>query len=75
MQEVEKICPRLYRELPSDTKMTARELFTHTNKDMVKAEEEWMKGTATSYIVIEAFIITIMFIATFTIFDGNDQNT
>jgi hypothetical protein len=50
MQEVEKICPRLCRELPSDTKMTARELFTHTNKDMVKAEEEWMKGNTKKVI-------------------------
>jgi hypothetical protein len=34
-----------------------------------------MKGTATSYTVIGALIITIMFTATFTVPDGNDQNT
>ncbi|XP_059438994.1 uncharacterized protein LOC132171636 [Corylus avellana] len=74
-KEVERICLPWIKEIRNDTKMTARELFTHNHKDMMKEGEIWMKGTATSSTVIGALIITIMFTAAITVPGGNNQNT
>ncbi|KAM0955810.1 hypothetical protein ACFX2I_024067 [Malus domestica] len=56
-------------------KMTPRELFTKGHKEMVKAGEKAMKGTATSCTVVGALIVTIMFAAAFTVSGGNNQDT
>ncbi|XP_062175686.1 ankyrin repeat-containing protein NPR4-like isoform X2 [Alnus glutinosa] len=74
-KEVERICPPIDKEFRNNMMMTARELFTHNHKDMVKEGEKWMKDTASSCTVVGALIITIMFTAAFTVPGGNNQNT
>ena len=72
---MESHCLPWIKEIRNDTKMTARELFTHNHQDMMKEGEKWMKNTATSSTVIGALIITIMFTAAITVPGGNNQNT
>ncbi|CAN6542997.1 unnamed protein product [Malus baccata var. baccata] len=45
------------------------------HKELLKDGEKWMKDTSTSYTVVNALIITIMFAAAFTILGGNHQET
>jgi hypothetical protein len=55
--------------------MTARELFTHNHKNMMKEGEKWAKEVASACTVIGALIITIMFTAAFTVPGGyQDQD-
>lgn len=42
---------------------------------MAEKGEKWMKDTSTSYTVVDALIITIMFDVAFSVSGGNDQNT
>ncbi|CAN6708874.1 unnamed protein product [Malus baccata var. baccata] len=55
--------------------LTPPELFTEKHKELLKDGEKWMKDTATSYTVVNALIITIMFAAAFTVPGGNHQET
>jgi hypothetical protein len=75
MQKVERICPQWIKDVRNDTNMTARELFTHSHKDMMKEGEKWTKEVASACTVIGALITTIMFSAAFTVPGGNNQNT
>ncbi|KAM1512689.1 hypothetical protein ACFX1Z_024220 [Malus domestica] len=71
-KEVETIVPPKYLELTNkDEGLTPRELFTKNHSGLLKEGEKWMKETATSYIVVGALIITIMFAAVITIPGGN----
>ncbi|XP_068304351.1 ankyrin repeat-containing protein ITN1-like [Pyrus communis] len=54
-----------------DEFLTPRELFTKSHSGLLKEGEKWMKETATSYTVVGALIITIMFAAIITIPGGN----
>ncbi|XP_059435298.1 uncharacterized protein LOC132168195 [Corylus avellana] len=74
-KDVEKVCLPWIHDIRNDTNMTAKELFIHNHKDMLKEGEKWMKGTATSCTVVGALIITIMFTAAFTVPGGNNQTT
>ncbi|CAN6678777.1 unnamed protein product [Malus baccata var. baccata] len=56
-------------------RLTPPELFTEKHKELLKDGEKWMKDTSTSYTVVNALIITIMFAAAFTIPGGNHQET
>ncbi|KAL4599454.1 hypothetical protein ACB092_11G128400 [Castanea dentata] len=53
---------------------TPQELFTETHKELVNKGEKWMKETTTSYTVVGALIITIMFAVAITVPSGNDSN-
>lgn len=53
---------------------TPRERFTEEHKDLAKAGEEWMKGTASSCTVVAALIITVVFAAAFTAPGGNNND-
>ncbi|KAM1712609.1 hypothetical protein EV2_024118 [Malus domestica] len=55
--------------------LTPPELFTEEHKELLKDGEKWMKDTSTSYTVVNALIITIMFAAAFTVPGGNNQET
>ncbi|KAM1953953.1 hypothetical protein EV2_024134 [Malus domestica] len=55
--------------------MTPPELFTKTHKKLHEEGQKWMKETASSYTVVSALIITIMFAAAFTVPGGNNQET
>ncbi|ONI21707.1 hypothetical protein PRUPE_2G082800 [Prunus persica] len=74
-KEVETIVlPRL-KEHMNDNRMTPRQLFTKSHKQLVKEGERWMKETATSCTVVGTLIITIMFAAAFTVPGGNNGET
>ncbi|KAM0954938.1 hypothetical protein ACFX2A_023889 [Malus domestica] len=66
MQEVESIVVPLSgaSSLNKDG-LTPPELFTEKHKKLLKDGETWMKDTTTSYPVVNALIITIMFAAVF----------
>ena len=55
--------------------MIARDLFTKRHKDLAKEGERWMKETATSYTVVDALIVTIMFVVVFTVPGSLRQDT
>ncbi|XP_031273414.1 uncharacterized protein LOC116131895 [Pistacia vera] len=52
---------------------TLREVFTEEHKELVEQGEKWMKGTAASYSVVAALIITIVFTAAFAV-PGDNNN-
>ena len=52
-----------------------RELFTESHKELVKEREKWIKGIASSYTVVAALIVTIMFATTITVPGGNKQDS
>ncbi|XP_068304347.1 ankyrin repeat-containing protein NPR4-like [Pyrus communis] len=71
-KEVEAIIPPRYLEWRNDDEhLTPMELFTKSHSGLLKEGEKWMKETATSYTVVGALIITIMFAAIITIPGGN----
>ncbi|KAB2610744.1 ankyrin repeat-containing protein [Pyrus ussuriensis x Pyrus communis] len=71
-KEVETIVPPKFLEFRNkDERLTPRELFTKNHSGLLKEGEKWMKETATSYTVVGALIITIMFAAVITIPGGN----
>ncbi|KAM1715697.1 hypothetical protein ACFX1X_023727 [Malus domestica] len=53
--------------------LKAARLFTQNHKELHEKGEKWMKDTASSYIIVSALIITIMFAAAFTVPGGNNQ--
>ncbi|KAG7946571.1 hypothetical protein I3843_14G046700 [Carya illinoinensis] len=74
-KEVERISPLSDKDYLNIDGLTPNQLFTEEHQNLRKEGEEWMKGTATSYTVVGALIITIMFTAAFTTPGGNDQDT
>ncbi|CAN6571394.1 unnamed protein product [Malus baccata var. baccata] len=71
-KEVETIVPSKSREYMNTSEyLKPRELFTKNHSELLKEGEKWMKETATSYTVVGALIITIMFAAVITIPGGN----
>ncbi|XP_050133985.1 uncharacterized protein LOC126610054 isoform X2 [Malus sylvestris] len=70
-KEVEKIVPSKFLEVVNYTDgMTARDLFTKNHKELANECERSMKATATSCTVVAALIVTIMFIAVFSVPGG-----
>ncbi|TQE03015.1 hypothetical protein C1H46_011379 [Malus baccata] len=55
--------------------LNAARFFTEDHKELHEKGEKWMKDTASSYIIVSALIITIMFAAAFTVPGGNNQET
>ncbi|CAN6708865.1 unnamed protein product [Malus baccata var. baccata] len=55
--------------------LTAARVFTLNHKELHEKGQKWMKDTASSYIIVNALIITIMFAAAFTVPGGNNQET
>ncbi|XP_070673052.1 uncharacterized protein [Malus domestica] len=71
-KEVEKIVPSKFLEVVNYTDgMTARDLFTKNHKELANECERSMKATATSCTVVAALIVTIMFIAVFSVPGGS----
>ncbi|KAM5549019.1 ankyrin repeat-containing protein ITN1-like [Rosa sericea] len=76
LQEVEDLAPQSHGDVMNITdNMTARELFKKNHTDLMKEAEKSMKGIATSSTVVGALIVTMMFAATFTVPDGNNEET
>ena len=71
---MESIVPTKVRGFLNKERLTPRESFTKNHKDMRKDREQWMKETTMSCTVVGALIVTIMFVAIFTVPGGNNQN-
>ncbi|OMO73162.1 hypothetical protein COLO4_27230 [Corchorus olitorius] len=74
-QEVERIVPHSFRQHPNNLHKTPYEIFDESHKVLVQQGEKWMKDIAQSSMVVGTLIITIMFIALYTVPGGNNQET
>ncbi|KAL6580969.1 hypothetical protein OROMI_006892 [Orobanche minor] len=63
-----KVGNNVERKLPD-------EIFTETHKELLKEGSEWMKGTANSYTIVAALVVTIAFAAAFTVPGGINGDT
>ncbi|KAI8000789.1 Ankyrin repeat-containing protein NPR4 [Camellia lanceoleosa] len=72
-KEVEKNVQPSYKEMRDMEGRTPRMLFTEEHMGLVKAGERWMKGTASSSMLVAALITTVMFAAIFTVPGGNNN--
>ncbi|KAB2610277.1 hypothetical protein D8674_018309 [Pyrus ussuriensis x Pyrus communis] len=73
-KEVEKVAHPKDCESENKNNTTPRKLFTENHKELAKAAEKSIKGTATSCTVVGALIVTIMFAAAFTV-PGENKGT
>ncbi|PON82513.1 Ankyrin repeat-containing protein [Trema orientale] len=73
-KEVERIMSLDRLESKNNESKTPRESFTENHCTLMKAAEEWMKGTSTSCTVVGALIVTVMFAVAFTVPGGNNQD-
>ncbi|PRQ56177.1 putative ankyrin repeat-containing domain, PGG domain-containing protein [Rosa chinensis] len=75
-KEVETVVAPKAREFINWTDyMTPRDLFTKHHKNLLKEGEKWMKDTATSFTVVGALIVTLMFATAFTVPGGYKEDT
>ncbi|GJT54596.1 ankyrin repeat-containing domain, PGG domain protein, partial [Tanacetum coccineum] len=51
-REVESMIPPYYRKRKNKDGLTPHELFTKEHKDLVEKGEDWMKGTASQFMVV-----------------------
>ncbi|XP_038680371.1 uncharacterized protein LOC119981351 isoform X2 [Tripterygium wilfordii] len=72
-KEVESLISPTFKETRNQNGETPSELFTRSHKQLLTEGEKWMKDTATSFTVVGALIITIMFAAAFSVPGGNNQ--
>ncbi|KAG2669403.1 hypothetical protein I3760_14G033300 [Carya illinoinensis] len=70
---VERIVNPKIKESPNKNGLTPRQLFTKNHKNMREKGEKWMKGTASSSIVVATLVVTITFASAFTVPGGYDQ--
>lgn len=75
MQEVESIVTDYDRDSKNKNGETPYQVFTREHKVLLEKAEKSMKETASSYTVVGALIITIMFAAAFTTPGGYNQST
>ncbi|XP_031269052.1 protein ACCELERATED CELL DEATH 6-like [Pistacia vera] len=60
------------QEQRNKSNKTPRQVFIESHKNLVREGEKWMKETASSYTVVAALIISVVFAAAFTVPGGND---
>ncbi|KAG6677568.1 hypothetical protein I3842_14G034100 [Carya illinoinensis] len=70
---VEKIVNPRIKESTNKNGLTPRQLFTKNHENMREKGEKWMKGTASSSIVVATLVVTITFASAFTVPGGFDQ--
>ncbi|GLT52484.1 hypothetical protein SLA2020_258240 [Shorea laevis] len=73
-KEVERIIPEWCKEYKNGNGKTPYEVFSNSHEKLVKEGEEWMRGTANSFIIVGILIVTIMFAVAFTLPGGNAQD-
>ncbi|GLT88362.1 hypothetical protein SLE2022_063920 [Rubroshorea leprosula] len=73
-KEVESLVSQHQKDARNNNGETAYQVLDREHEALRKKAEDWMKGLANSYIIVDALIITIMFTAAFTLPGGNDQN-
>ncbi|XP_062027686.1 ankyrin repeat-containing protein NPR4-like isoform X1 [Rosa rugosa] len=74
-KEVEKIVQPLYKEMRNSDGKTPQILFTEEHRELLKEGEKWMKGTASSCMVVATLIATVMFAVFSTVPGGNNNDT
>nr|XP_011462376.1 PREDICTED: ankyrin repeat-containing protein At3g12360-like isoform X2 [Fragaria vesca subsp. vesca] len=74
-KEVEKIVQPLYKEMRNSDGEIPQLLFTKEHKELLREGEVWMKGTASSCMVVATLIATVMFAVISTVPGGNNNNT
>ncbi|KAG6621592.1 hypothetical protein I3842_Q017200 [Carya illinoinensis] len=72
---VERIVNSKIKESTNKNGLTPRQLFTKNHENMREKGEKWMKGIASSSIVVAALVVTITFTIVFTIPGGYNQTT
>ncbi|GKV12746.1 hypothetical protein SLEP1_g23860 [Rubroshorea leprosula] len=72
-REVERLVSQHTKEAKNSNDETAYQVLAREHKALLKEAEDWMKGLASSYIIVGTLIITIMFAAAFTLPGGNDE--
>ncbi|KAG6677556.1 hypothetical protein I3842_14G033500 [Carya illinoinensis] len=70
---VERIVNPKIKESTNKNGLTPRQLFTKNHGNMKEKGEKWMKGTASSSIVVATLVVTITFASAFTVPGGYDQ--
>ncbi|KAG9149460.1 hypothetical protein Leryth_022203 [Lithospermum erythrorhizon] len=71
--EVEKLMQPSYKDMENNDGKTPKSLFTEKHKKLVKAGEEWLKGTSSSCMLVSTLIATVMFAALFNVPGGNSD--
>nr|XP_028959484.1 ankyrin repeat-containing protein ITN1-like [Malus domestica] len=74
-KEVKKIVQPLYKEMRNSDGKTPQVLFTEEHKDLLREGEKWMKGTASSCMLVATLIATVMFAVFSTVPGGNNNDT
>lgn len=72
---MEKIVQPLYKEMRNSDGKTPQVLFTEEHKDLLREGEKWMKGTASSCMLVATLIATVMFAVFSTVPGGNNDDT
>lgn len=72
---MEKIVQPLYKEMRNSDGEIPQLLFTKEHKELLREGEVWMKGTASSCMVVATLIATVMFAVISTVPGGNNSNT
>ncbi|KAK7307220.1 hypothetical protein VNO77_40086 [Canavalia gladiata] len=72
---VEKIVHPSCREAKNKDGKTAYELFTENHKEMLRADEKWVKEMAVSFTIVGTLIMTITFASAFRVLDENKKGT
>ncbi|XP_040361456.1 uncharacterized protein LOC112167022 isoform X3 [Rosa chinensis] len=73
-EEVKKIVQPQYIEMENDKGKTPQELFTEEHTVLMRQGEKWMKGTATSCMLVATIIATVVFSVAFSIPSGTDDH-
>ncbi|KAM1164320.1 hypothetical protein PS2_023651 [Malus domestica] len=73
--KVESIANPKDREYVNNDNKTPRKVFIENHKELGKEAENSMKETTTSCTVVGALVVTIMFVAAFTVTGENDEKT
>ncbi|XVF58743.1 hypothetical protein PTKIN_Ptkin07bG0091200 [Pterospermum kingtungense] len=73
-KEVESVVQPKYKEMINNHFKTPRALFSDHHKKLLEQGEQWTKEVAESCTVVTALIITIMFLAVFTVPGGYDNS-
>ncbi|KAL4571291.1 hypothetical protein LXL04_018049 [Taraxacum kok-saghyz] len=74
-KEVEALLPPSYREKKNNDGLTPHELFMVEHKDLLSANEKWMKDTSNQCLVVAALIASVAFASAFGVPGGYNQNT
>ncbi|KAB1201568.1 hypothetical protein CJ030_MR0G003163 [Morella rubra] len=74
-ERVEEVTPVYFVNHRNHMKLTAKGLFSTTNKELQKAATEWLKRTSEGCTVVAVLIATVAFAAAYTVPGGPNDKT